>query len=83
MKMHGILRLKSGGNVPDQVCVGSSPISGKPYWAVPGGESTIQPLLFREESYAQWCLGIAERKDTEAGETGWEYALFQVDMIGF
>jgi hypothetical protein len=83
--LHCIIRTRNYPSTPEEVqrevCVGSSPLSGKPYWAKPGEESTMQPLLLRSYHYAMWCKDIAMRKDIEAeGKGEWVYDVMPVEF---
>lgn len=65
MDMFYIVKINSAGEVLP--LVGSSPLSGKPYWGKPlGQESAVQPLVFRSRDYAEFCTDIAKRDDPEA-----------------
>jgi len=70
MLLYAILR-EHRDSGEKQICVGSSPISGKPYWSklekkedgtTAPAEATISPLLFRSPEYALYCLDIAKRE---------------------
>lgn len=80
MKHHIIVR-KDTVTGQTQVCTGSSPISNKPYWGEPGAEPVIQPLTFRAESYAKWCLDLAVHGEEDAEDAAkWMYHLGTVDI---
>lgn len=61
-----------------EVCVGSSPLSRRPYWAKPRAEAVIQPLLFRSVDYAQLCMDIAQREDAKTDPVIYVYERFTV-----
>lgn len=79
MKMFMIVRVPQNPDpshpIQSDVCVGSSPISSKPYWEKLqemklDAKATIQPLLFRDGNYADTCATYAARDDKMEGDEG-------------
>lgn len=83
--LHCIIRTRNFPSTPEEVerevCVGSSPLSGKPYWAEAGADGVLQPLLLRSYDYAVWCKDIAMREDIMAeGKGEWVYDVMPVQF---
>jgi hypothetical protein len=66
-----------------EVMVGASPLSGVPYWGRPGFEAVTQPMLFRDKTYADWCLDIAKREDAKVRPGDADNFYYEVKSLDF